>query len=38
MTGWALILAAFLGWLLFSTLVGMVLGRVLRTRRREDTL
>jgi hypothetical protein len=34
---WLLILAAFLGWLAFSILVGMVLGRVLRGRRREDS-
>jgi len=37
MTGWLLILVAFLGWLAFSTLIGMVLGRVLKTRRREDS-
>jgi len=34
---WLLILAAFVFWLALSTLMGMVLGRVLRTRRREDT-
>ena len=37
MTGWLLILAALLFWLTLSTLIGMVLGRVLKTRRREDS-
>jgi len=34
---WLLILAALVFWLALSTLIGMVLGRVLRVRRREDS-
>jgi len=33
---WLVVLAAFLGWLVLSTLIALVLGRVLRLNERED--
>src|SRR3954465_7004827 len=37
MTGWLLIVVAFLCWLALSLLIGLVFGHVLRARRRADT-